>query len=66
MEKKSVSMKQTLRTVFPAEMDRIDKGECPFCSEIIDSADFKDALSTREYEISGMCQVCQDNFFQEE
>jgi len=24
---------------------------------------FRDALSKKEYEISGLCQQCQDNFF---
>jgi len=27
---------------------------------------FKDALSAREYEISGMCQACQDRTFRED
>jgi len=29
------------------------------------ATDFRDALSTREYQISGMCQSCQDNVFAE-
>ena len=28
-----------------------------------DAIEFKDALSFKEYQISGMCQVCQDEVF---
>ena len=28
--------------------------------------DFRDAISAREYAISGMCQTCQDRIFQQE
>lgn len=36
-------------------------GVCVTCNE--NAYEFKDALSKREYEISGMCQVCQDKTF---
>ena len=35
--------------------------ECPTCGGPIDK--FRDELSQREYRISGMCQVCQDEVF---
>lgn len=39
-------------------------GVCPFCGkEIVPENEFKDGLSLREYEISGLCQSCQDDFF---
>ena len=37
---------------------------CVFCDN--PNLNFIDALSKREYNISGMCQTCQDNFFKEE
>lgn len=45
---------------------RIKKGLCPICSEPIDEDSFRDELSRKEYGITGMCQVCQDNFFVDE
>jgi len=33
-------------------------GVCPFCRETV--GEFRDALCRREYEITGMCQACQD------
>jgi len=34
---------------------------CPTCGGPIDK--FRDELSEREYRISGMCQLCQDEVF---
>ncbi len=36
---------------------------CSICQEEIKESDFKDPISVREFEISGMCQKCQDDFF---
>ena len=49
---------------FGREVDRVAKGLCPTCGEKVGS--FKDGLSQKEYEISGMCQQCQDETFGEE
>lgn len=38
-------------------------GLCPFCNKPVNQEDFRDALSRREFEISGLCQKCQDKFF---
>lgn len=38
-------------------------GMCPMCTQPIHEEDFTDALSKREYTISGMCQKCQDEMF---
>lgn len=35
---------------------------CPTCGQLIDKP-FKDKLSKREFQISGMCQECQDKTF---
>ena len=44
--------------------DRARGGKCPFCDD--PDWEFKDALSVREYQISGLCQKCQDGFFHSE
>ena len=39
----------------------------PFgCGRPVNALDFTDALSAKEYQISGLCQTCQDAFFKEE
>jgi hypothetical protein len=48
---------------FDKEVDRIEFGLCPFCGIPIKVEDFRNELSRREAEISGMCQKCQDEFF---
>ena len=54
-----------MRKAFPEEMERRDNSQCPFCGKKIDpEKEFKDNLSKREFEISGMCQACQDDFFE--
>ena len=41
----------------------IIKEICPFCNERVDPYNFKDALSLKEFTISGLCQKCQDEMF---
>ena len=41
-------------------------GICPLCMKGINEDSFRDALSRREYGISGMCQECQDKIFTED
>jgi hypothetical protein len=48
---------------FGAQVDRVEKGLCPFCEKQIIMADFRDSLSRKEFEISGLCQKCQDETF---
>jgi len=40
-----------------------EKGVCVYCGNKIKMEDFKDRLSIKEYEISGLCQKCQDDTF---
>ena len=57
-------LQKFINTLFPEEAARINEGKCPFCGKVIDvENEFKDDLSRREFEISGMCQSCQDDFF---
>jgi hypothetical protein len=41
--------------------DSILKDQCVTCANLAD--EFRDALSRKEFSISGMCQVCQDSVF---
>ena len=40
-----------------------EEGKCPFCGNKVNEDEFRDELSLKEYNISGMCQSCQDTFF---
>lgn len=42
-----------------------EAGKCPFCGKDMSNPSFRDELSKKEYEISGLCQDCQDDFFNE-
>lgn len=44
----------------------VSQASCPICGSEITYDEFTDDLSVREFEISGMCQSCQDMFFDEE
>jgi hypothetical protein len=49
---------------FGRQVELKKKGKCVFCEEDVDvSRDFTDDKSRREYEISGICQQCQDKTF---
>jgi hypothetical protein len=43
----------------------VEMGGCPFCKSIVTTDQFStwDALSQREFRISGICKPCQDKFF---
>ena len=43
-----------------------DPRVCPFCGKEIIIPDFRGPKDWKEYRISGMCQGCQDDFFDEE
>lgn len=45
-------------------VDAVNAGKCPWCgSTKLSRTDFKDALSFKEFGISGLCQKCIDSFF---
>lgn len=48
---------------FEEEVKKVDARLCPFCSTPIKMEDFRDELSRKEANISGLCQACQDDFF---
>jgi len=51
---------------FDKSLNRIEAGLCPICGMKINMDMFVDALSIKEFCISGMCQACQDDIFKKE
>ena len=49
--------------IFPIERGLKEIGICPTCKKPIKENEFRDKLSRKEFGISGMCQVCQDEVF---
>lgn len=49
---------------FDNEVENIEAGKCVFCGSTKTSAeDFRDFMSYHEFQISGICQECQDKTF---
>jgi hypothetical protein len=44
-------------------IEEVKAGRCPFCHREIKLDEFRDNLSRREFQISGLCQKCQNEFF---
>jgi hypothetical protein len=58
--------KEIMRAVgFGEDVDAVEAGKCPFCGQVIVKGSFRDALSEKEFQISGLCQKCQDETFSE-
>ena len=57
---------EMLRHLFPNEFLKAAAGKCPCCGAAINTDEFRDELSRKEFKISGMCQKCQDAFFGED
>ena len=56
--------KEILKVIgFEDAVDHIECGFCPSCSKPIVMAEFRDALSKKEFSMSGLCQACQDEVF---
>lgn len=51
--------------LFDVEMEFVAHNFCPRCRKAIDLLKFRDTLSLKEYNISGLCQSCQDDIFEE-
>jgi hypothetical protein len=50
---------------FELERERMKNGLCPFCGVRISETSYRDELSKKEAQISGLCQRCQDEIFKE-
>ncbi len=53
--------KDIINNVFPEAMENIKDGKCAVCGGPVGK--FRDGRSRMEYDISGMCQACQDEVF---
>lgn len=50
---------------FSGFVDSVKAGKCPWCENTkLDRKDFKNEISWKEFGISGLCQECQDDFFE--
>lgn len=56
--------KRLLRAIgYNVAVDRVERARCAFCDTPIRLEDFKDQKDLDEYNISGLCQTCQDLMF---
>jgi hypothetical protein len=55
-----------INALFPDALGKIGQGTCALCGRQIDLEEFRDELSKKEFEISGLCQDCQDGIFLED
>ena len=63
---KTVKIDSFLSTVFGCDRTySINNHICTKCGKSVNPSSFKDAISIKEYGISGFCQECQDEIFTE-
>lgn len=48
---------------FGEEVKAVEQGICPLCKCKVNKDEFRDELSRKEFEIAGLCQLCQDEIF---
>jgi hypothetical protein len=50
---------------FKKEVNLVEKKYCPFCNTKLKGvrSEFKNTISWKEFQISGLCQKCQDEIF---
>ncbi len=48
---------------FGKQVEDVKAHKCPLCGRTINVDEFRDDLSRKEYRISGLCQMCQDEVF---
>lgn len=58
---KTTPMREAVQHIFFLDEDPVEENVCTICNQRI--TEFKNLSSEREYEISGMCQACQDEIF---
>ena len=52
--------------IYPERRQAILHARCISCRDQLTLESFEDQLSLREYQISGLCQNCQDAIFSQE
>lgn len=56
--------KDIMRTLgFNKEVDLKEAGRCTSCAKVVNRLDFEDALSEKDYHITGLCQKCQNKIY---
>lgn len=55
--------KEIVKKVFPKMVEDCQNGICPICKQKINPNEFRDELSAKEYNISGLCNKCQSKIF---
>ena len=64
---KTVKIDSFLSMIFGVDRNYCVKNNiCTNCGKSINLSSFKDALYVKEYTISGICQECQDEIFEED
>jgi len=57
--------KRPVDRIFPEGYQLKCQGKCPTCKKDINPDNLRGPISYKEYQISGMCQSCQDKAFEE-
>ena len=55
-----------LARLFPEARGNVKNGLCADCAKSVTREDLIDEISKREFDLSGLCQKCQDDFFVDE
>lgn len=63
MSDKTPEMLNVIESIFPGTIENIRNCRCTDCGLPVTEKSFRDTLSIKEYEISGLCQRCQDEIF---
>ena len=59
---KSKRMNQAILELTGIDVNKsVETRVCPFCNKPV--GEFRDEISKKEHEISGLCQSCQDDMF---
>ena len=61
MSDKTPEIRAVIEGFFPGTAAKIASGLCPCCEFPVGT--FRDEISAKEFEISGLCQTCQDEIF---
>ena len=51
---------------FGENFDLVQVGKCGICAKEVKIGSFRNQISLEEYQISGICQGCQDSVFGED
>jgi len=63
LSNKSPEIVKTLEELFPGTIANIKAGKCVNCEKQVMFLGFRNLKSEKEFEISGICQPCQDEIF---